>query len=206
VAEIINDVLTAVPPWAVYLLVFALPFLEASIMLGFVIPGETALVFGGVLAAGGQGSVAAVLAIAIAGAIAGDAIGYFVGRRYGPSLRISRLGLVVGEPRWMIAEEFVRKRGGPAVFFGRFTALFRALVPGMAGMAGLPYRTFALWNVIGGATWATACVLGGWALGDVITTYLSQAGYVVFGLAVVVGLLYVLHQRRSAPDDDGAVS
>jgi membrane-associated protein len=201
--SVIHDLLTAVPAWAVYLLVFALPFLEASIMLGFVIPGETALVFGGVLAAGGQGNVVVVLAIAIVGAVAGDAIGYFVGRRYGPTLRLSRLGLIVGEPRWVIAEEFVRRRGGPAVFFGRFTALFRALVPGMAGMAGLPYRTFALWNVIGGATWASACVLGGWALGDVITTYLSEAGYVVFGLAVVVGLVYLLHRRRSTTDDDG---
>jgi membrane-associated protein len=198
-ASVINEVLTSVPPWAVYLLVFALPFLEASIMLGFVIPGETALVFGGVLAGNGESSVAAVLAIAIAGAIAGDAIGYVVGRRYGPALQISRLGQIVGESRWRSAEDFVRRRGGPAVFLGRFTALLRALVPGVAGMAGLPYRTFALWNVLGGATWAGICVLGGWALGDVITTYLSDAGYVVFGLAVVVVVvLVVLHHRREA--------
>ena len=196
-ASAIHDLLNAVPVWAVYLLVFALPFLEASIMLGFVIPGETALVFGGVLAGNGRSSVAAVLVIAIAGAVAGDAIGYLIGRRYGPTLRISRLGQIVGEPRWATAEEFVRRRGGPAVFLGRFTALLRALVPGMAGMAGLRYRTFAVWNVLGGATWAAICVLGGWALGDVITTYLSDAGYVVFGLAVVVIIaVVVLHRRK----------
>ena len=198
-ASVIHDLLTSVPAWAVYLIVFALPFLEASIMLGFVIPGETALVFGGVLAGNGQNSVGvgAVLVVAVAGAIAGDAIGYLVGRRYGPTLQLSRLGLIVGEPRWRTAEEFVRRRGGPAVFLGRFTALLRALVPGVAGMAQLPYRTFALWNVLGGATWAGICVIGGWALGDVITTYLSSAGYAVFGLAVVFAVvLYVLHRRR----------
>jgi undecaprenyl-diphosphatase len=198
-ASVIHDLLTSVPAWAVYLIVFALPFLEASIMLGFVIPGETALVFGGILAGNGESSVVAVLVIAIAGAIAGDAIGYLVGRRYGPTLQVSRLGQLVGEPRWRSAEDFVRRRGGPAVFLGRFTALLRALVPGVAGMAGLPYRTFALWNVIGGATWAGICVLGGWALGDVITTYLSDAGYLVFGLAVVLAIvLFVLHKRRES--------
>src|SRR3954447_11485006 len=113
-ASAIHDLLNAVPVWAVYLLVFALPFLEASIMLGFVIPGETALVFGGVLAGNGRSSVAAPLVIAIAGAVdgtggagGGAGIGSLIARRYGPTLRISRLGQIVGEPRWATAEEFV---------------------------------------------------------------------------------------------------
>ncbi|HST80279.1 MAG TPA: DedA family protein [Kineosporiaceae bacterium] len=194
--SVVHDLLTAVPVWAVYLLVFTLPFLEASIMLGFVIPGETALVFGGILAANGESKLAVVLAIAVVGAIAGDAIGYLIGRRYGRTLQVSRLGQIVGEPRWRTAEEFIIRRGGPAVFLGRFTALLRALVPGVAGMAGLPYRTFALWNVLGGATWAGACVLGGWAVGDAITTYLSSAGYLVFALVIVATAVFLLHKRR----------
>lgn len=197
-ASVIQDLLTSVPAWAVYVIVFTLPFLEASILLGFVIPGETALVFGGVLASNGDSVLGVVLAVAIGGAIAGDTIGFLVGRRYGRTLQVSRLGQVVGDARWQTAEDFVRRRGGPAVFLGRFTALLRALVPGVAGMAGLHYRTFAIWNVIGGATWAAACVLGGWALGDVITTYLTDFGYVVLAVAVIAVLLYFLHRRREA--------
>jgi membrane protein DedA with SNARE-associated domain len=107
---------------------------------------------------------------------------------------------VVGPERWLLTEEFLIRRGGPAVFFGRFTALLRALVPGAAGMARLPYHTFALWNVLGGGFWATACVLGGWAVGDVITTYLSGVGYVLIGLVLLAVLIYLVrsHWPRAA--------
>lgn len=203
----VQDVLTAVPHWVVYLTVFALPFLEASVFLGFVIPGETALVFGGVLAGQGKVSLVAVLLLAVGGAISGDAVGYAVGRRYGSGLQASRLGQKVGDARWRTTEEFLQRRGGPAVFFGRFTALLRAMVPSAAGMAGLPFRTFALWNVTGGALWAGACVLGGYAVGDVIGRYLSSAGYVLIGLAVVAVAVHLVHKRRrERKDGDAATS
>jgi membrane-associated protein len=194
-AHFVEQVLSSVPAWATYLIVFGLPFLEASIFLGFVFPGETALVFGGVLASRGQVSLLAVVLLAILGAVVGDAIGYAVGRRYGITLQLSRLGQVVGPDRWQTTEDFLQRRGGPAVFLGRFTALLRALVPGAAGMARLPYSTFAIWNLLGGTVWASACVLGGWAVGDVVGTYLSDAGYVIVGLMIAAAVLYVVHHR-----------
>jgi membrane protein DedA with SNARE-associated domain len=194
-AGVVHDVLAAIPAWAVYLAVFLLPFAEAAILLGFVIPGETALVFGGVLAGQGQVNGFAVLVIAVVGAVTGDGVGYLVGRRYGAALQQTRVGRLVGDDRWKIAEEFVRRRGGPAVFFGRFTALLRALVPGIAGMAGMHYPTFAIWNLLGGLTWAGACVLGGWAIGDVIGTYLSDASYVVVGFVVLVAAILLIRHR-----------
>ena len=169
------------PNWVLYLTVFLLPFLEASVFLGFVFPGETALVFGGVLASQGRVSLTTVLLLAIAGAITGDAIGYAVGRRYGAGLQASRLGQRIGDDRWDVTERFLHRRGGTAVFFGRWTALLRAMVPGAAGMAQLPYRTFALYNVLGGTLWAVACVLGGYLVGDVIGRFVSGFGYVIAG-------------------------
>jgi membrane-associated protein len=195
VAGFVEHVLTSIPAWAVYLAVFLLPFGEAAIMLGFVIPGETALIFGGVLAGRGQASLTAVLVLAVAGAVIGDAIGYAIGRRWGPSLQVSRLGQVVGTARWRIAEDFVHRRGGPAVFFGRYTALLRALVPGIAGMARLPYSTFALWNVLGGGTWAAACVLGGWAVGDVVGEYLSDASKVIVVVVALAAGAFLIHRH-----------
>src|SRR6059058_4707312 len=100
-AGLVNDILGSVPLWSVYLVVFLLPFLEASILLGFVFPGETALIFGGVLAKHNNASLTVVLALAIGGAITGDAVGYAVGRRYGQGLQNSRLGRKVGDDRWM---------------------------------------------------------------------------------------------------------
>lgn len=196
----VEGVLTSVPPWVVYLAVFALPFLEASVFLGFIVPGETALVLGGVLASQGRLHVGIVIALAIVGAISGDSVGYAVGRRFGPGLQSSRLGQVVGEKRWQASEEFLRRRGGAAVFLGRFTALLRALVPSAAGMAKLPYRTFALWNALGGSLWAVGFVLAGYAAGasyHKVASYLGRGALVLTG-AVVVGLigLHFLRKRR----------
>jgi undecaprenyl-diphosphatase len=207
VAGLINDFLTSVPVWAVYLVVFLLPFLEASILLGFVFPGETALIFGGVLAKHNGASLITVLLLAIVGAITGDAVGYAVGRRYGKGLQNSRLGRKVGEQRWEVTEAFLLKRGGTAVFFGRWTALLRAMVPGAAGMARLPYRTFLLYNAMGGTLWAAACVLGGYLIGEAIDTFISGFGYAVLGLAVVAitaGLVHHQRRKRSTSDLSGS--
>ncbi len=166
----VEDVLVSVPTWTVYLLVFLLPFVECSLFVGFVFPGETVLVLGGVLASGalpGSGRVGLVTLCVLAtlGAVLGDSVGYAAGRRYGPAVQRSRLGRLVGPARWRTAEGFLRRRGGPAVFFGRFTALLRALVPSAAGMSRLPFRTFLAWNAAGGLVWANGCVLGGYAAG-----------------------------------------
>ena len=197
---LVENVLTSVPTWVTYLAVFLLPFLEASVFLGFVIPGETALVLGGVLAAQGRVQLMPLVALAIAGAIGGDAVGYAVGRRFGPALQRSRLGQVVGDQRWRTTEEFLLRRGGPAVFIGRFTALLRALVPSAAGMAGLRFRTFALWNAVGGVTWATGFVLVGYGAGasyKKVEQYLGRGALVL--TAVVVAALVGTHlvRRRS---------
>jgi undecaprenyl-diphosphatase len=206
VAGFVEGVLTSVPTWVVYLAVFGLPFLEASVFLGFVFPGETALVLGGVLASQGRLSVVVVIALAIVGAIAGDAVGYAVGRRFGPGLQSSRLGQIVGESRWRASETFLRRRGGPAVFFGRFTALLRALVPSAAGMAKLPYRTFALWNALGGSVWAAAFVLAGYAAGESykkVERYLGRGALALTAL-VVLGLVVVHFVRRRRATASGA--
>ena len=197
---LVENLLTSVPTWVTYLAVFLLPFLEASVFLGFVIPGETALVIGGVLAAQGRVQLLPLIALAIAGAILGDAVGYAVGRRFGPALQQSRLGQVVGEPRWRSTEEFLLRRGGPAVFLGRFTALLRALVPSAAGMAGLHFKTFALWNAVGGTVWATGFVLVGYGAGasyKKVEQYLGQGALVLTGvvLAALVGA-HLLRRRK----------
>jgi undecaprenyl-diphosphatase len=199
---LLESALTSVPTWVAYTAVFAFPFLEASVFLGFVFPGETALVFGGVLASQGQLRVLPVIALAIAGAISGDAIGYAVGRRFGPALQSSRLGQLVGESRWQASETFLLRRGGPAVFVGRFTALLRALVPSAAGMARLPYRTFALWNAVGGSVWATGFVLAGYAAGASyrkVEHYLGRGALLLTaGLVVALVVVHLVRKRRAS--------
>ncbi|MCW2674271.1 MAG: putative rane-associated protein-like protein [Frankiales bacterium] len=195
----IDSVLTGFPVWALYLVVFLLPFLEASVLLGFVFPGETALVFGGAVGTRNGASLLVLVLLAVSGAITGDAVGYAVGRRYGGALQSSRLGRIVGEERWMVTEAFILKRGGTAVFFGRWTAVLRAMVPGAAGMARLPYHTFFIYNALGGTLWAVACVLGGYLVGEAIGQYVTSFGYVILGLLVVAITVALVHHKRRKP-------
>ncbi|MCW2570000.1 MAG: DedA family protein [Frankiales bacterium] len=201
----LDNVLTSVPTWVVYLAVFGFPFLEASVFLGFVFPGETALVLGGFLASQGRLSVGVVIALAIVGAITGDAVGYAVGRRFGPGLQSSRLGRVVGDKRWRSSEAFLLRRGGPAVFVGRFTAVLRALVPSAAGMAKLPYRTFALWNALGGSAWATGFVLVGYLAGESykkVASYLGQGALALTAAIIVLAVIvHFVRKRRASANE-----
>lgn len=180
-------------------LVFALVALEASAFVGFLFPGEIACILGGVLAFQDRVSLAAAMAAAISGAIVGDSIGYAVGRRYGERL-LSRLPSRLLKPEHIEkSKAAVTRLGGKAVFVGRFTAALRVLVPGMCGMARMPYRTFAAYNVAGGFVWAGGSVLLGYLAGAgwrKLDHALSLAGLTLLGVVAVVGLAAVVVRRR----------
>jgi membrane protein DedA with SNARE-associated domain/membrane-associated phospholipid phosphatase len=175
--------------WVVLAVVFALPALEASAFLGFVFPGEIAVLMGGVLASRGRVVLAAVIAVAIAGAVIGDSVGYWVGGRWGRRMIEASLGKVVKREHFDRAEGFVGRRGGPAVFLGRWTTAFRVLVPGLAGMSRMRYRTFLLYNVAGGVAWATAFVLLGYFAGESyhkVADAAGRAGLILGSLVVAI--------------------
>lgn len=202
-------------PWA-YLLLGALACAESAALVGLVIPGEAALLLGGFLASTGRVSLTTMILAAVVGAIVGDSAGYEIGRRVGPALRRSRLGRWVGEARWARAEAYLSRRGGRAVFFGRWVGLLRALVPTLAGMGRLPYRTFLPYNIAGGVTWAPAIVLLGYAAGDSYQRVHQIVGRASLALAAVLAVLIAAAwvarrlrrpdpQRKPAADDSGRV-
>jgi membrane protein DedA with SNARE-associated domain len=186
--------------WAALALLFMLPALEAPAFLGLVLPGELALLLGGVLASQGRVPLAAALAVGTAGALAGDSAGYWIGRRWGPRLLASRLGRRVGPARLHRVESLLLAGGGRALVVGRCTAGARVVLPGLAGMLGLRYRSFALWTGVAATLWAVAHVLAGYAAGagwrhaQLLT---GRAG-LVLGLAVAAGLAVAWLRRRSA--------
>lgn len=179
--------------------VFAMPALEASAFVGFVFPGEIAVILGGVLAFQHRISLAAALAAAISGAVIGDSVGYAIGRRWGARL-LNRLPHRLVRPQHVEKGKAVLQRfGGRAVFFGRFTAALRVLVPGLSGMAELPYRTFLLWNVAGGLTWATSYVLVGYFAGNGwrrVESKLSTGSLVALAVIAIAGAAWYLRHRH----------
>ncbi len=195
--NLVESIGNAVGAW-LYLIAGGLCFAEAAILVGMVLPGETALLVAGVFAAHGKLNLVVMIIVAFVSAVAGDSVGFEFGKKFGPSLRGSRLGRWVGEHRWATVDGFLHRHGGKAVLFGRLTALLRALVPSMAGMSGMKYRTFIVWNVIGALIWAPGCVLLGYGFSkslDVVGSVLTWAPLAIVAVVIIVAV--VLRVRRS---------
>jgi undecaprenyl-diphosphatase len=168
--------------------VFALPALESSAFIGFLFPGEIAVLLGGVLAYQHKAPLGWVVVAAIAGAIVGDSVGYIVGRQWGRTILNGTVGRFIKDEHLNKAERYIATNGGKAVFFGRFTAALRVLVPGLAGMSGMHYPTFAAYNVAGGTIWAGGFVLAGYAAGRGWREVERVAGRA--SLLLLLGLLF----------------
>lgn len=181
-------------PLFALLILFA--FAEAAAFVGFVLPGETSLLIGGVLAHEKVWPLWLFLVCAIIGAIAGDSVGYEVGKHFGPRIEVSRLGRLVGAKRWALAQHIFDKYHGGAIFFGRAQALLRALVPALAGMNKVPYRTFLKWNAAGGIVFSTVVVVLGYEFANQLAKLEKVLKYWAIGFLTVVIILILILKNK----------
>lgn len=173
-----------------YGLVGLLAFGEAAAFVGLVLPGELAVLLGGVVASSGNASLPVMIIVASVAAIAGDSAGYEVGRHFGPKILAwppfhRRFASKVDQ-----ANAYLTAKGGRAVFLGRWTSLLRALIPGIAGMARMPYGRFLVFNVAGGVGWASTFVVLGYLVGASwrrVERIAGQASLILLALIVEVG-------------------
>jgi membrane-associated protein len=185
------------------LLIAALVFGETAVFLGFVIPGETAAVLGGVLASRGRVSLPLLIVVVVAAAVTGPLIGYEIGRHLGGRVIAARRmrRVASGMDR---AQEVVHRRGGLAVLLGRFVAILRALVPAVAGTTRMPYRTFLIYNMLGGLIWGVGYCLLGYVAGSAYAAIERTVGTgvaIVVAVAVLGGVGFGLvrrHRREQA--------
>src|SRR3954454_2673822 len=171
---------------------------EAS---GVPVPGETALITSSVIASDGHLAIEAVIAIAAAAAIVGDNIGYFIGARFGVGL-ITRPGRT--QERRMDAlrrgNDLMERHGAKAVFFGRWIAGLRIWASWLAGMTTMPWRSFLLWNALGGITWALCFGLLGYFGGEAAAHLVARVGVgaaVAIAIGFVVGYGAIRLRRRA---------
>jgi membrane protein DedA with SNARE-associated domain len=178
-----------------YPLLFLMVMAESS---GVPIPGETALITAAVLASTGKLQIELVIPIAALGAIVGDNIGYVIGRKGGRWIlerpgrfhRQRRQVLTVGEP-------FFEKHGPKAVFFGRFLLGLRVWASWLAGATKMHWRSFVLWNALGGICWATGIGLLAYFLGHAAGNAIETFG--IYGLVAVLiaaGGALLAHRRH----------
>src|SRR5918997_4424647 len=147
-----------------YLLVFLGVMLES---VGIPLPGETILIAAGFIVQQGHFDLGDAIIFGILGAVVGDQIGYWAGRKGGRPfvLRWGRYVRITPE-RLARAEAFFAHHGGKAVFLARFVAGFRVFGALVAGISRMHWRSFAFYNALGGVVWATAGVLVGYFLGS----------------------------------------
>lgn len=179
-----------------YPLLFLLVMSESA---GVPIPGETALIAAAVLASAGKLDIAAVIALAAAAAITGDNIGYLIGSKGGRWL-LERPGAFSRQRHEVlrVGEPFFEEHGAKAVFFGRFVLGLRVWASWLAGATRMRWRSFALWNALGGSTWACGVGLVAYFLGHSAGNAIEAFG--IYGLvAVVLAILSALflHRRHS---------
>jgi membrane-associated protein len=182
-----------------YLIIIGAVLLERSVFIGLIIPGDVILALGGVYSAQGRMSLAWVIVIGTLSAIAGESIGYWLGRRYGMRL-VRRLPLVRRlEDLLDRSRDYFRKYGGPTVAIGRYATAAGAFIPFTAGIARMPYPRFLLFDVPAIAVWAAAISVFGYVFGrnlEFVDKVLSRFGYAVLGLVVVFFLVRFLWRRR----------
>jgi membrane-associated protein len=211
----ILDTVRQVDPGLRLLVAFAGMLFETSILLGLIVPGDT-IVLVAATAIGNWVEYVALLLAVIAGALAGESVGFMLGRWFGPRIQGSRLGRRLGEKNWRRAETYLERRGGLAIFISRFLPVLHALIPLTVGMSSMSYRKFIAWTAPACAVWAGAYVSVGWlAAGSYrrLADQLHYAGLIFAGILVVfIGLALLVRtliERREArhmvhPDDDSS--
>ena len=182
-----------------------LPLLFVVVMLesfGIPLPGETALIFFGLLAAKGHYNIAVVIVVAASAAIIGDNLGYWLIGRLGGRKLFERVPWL---KRWADsviprAERLMERHGAKTVFFGRFIAILRFTAAWVAGLGRMDWWRFLFWNATGGIVWATAVGLvafyGGKSAADAITHYGLLAAVGIVALVVLGAVVLHFGKKR----------
>jgi undecaprenyl-diphosphatase len=198
------DGLTSLPAPVVCAAVFVFALLETAAFAGLAVPGETAVVLGGVVAFQGRIPVAAMAAAAVSGAIVGDSIGFYLGRRLGTKVLGGRLGALVGKSRVESTMNRIKAGGIKAVILGRFVGVLRAIMPFAAGSSGMSYARFLVASVIGGTAWGAGFTLLGYLAGNSwrrVEHYVGRASTVLAVVLVTVVVLVVLARAAAKRQD-----
>ncbi len=182
-----------------YIGVFGMLFAETGLLIGVVLPGDTLLFSAGLLASQGYFNIGLMIIGASMAAIIGDSTGYWTGQKFGPKI-FSREESVFFKKSYVDrAQHFFDRHGKKTIFLARYVPIVRTFVPVLAGVAGMPYRSFAFYNILGGVVWCTVITLLGYYLGariPNIDTFILPAVGGVFVLSFIPVIVEVIKRKR----------
>jgi membrane-associated protein len=198
VYHLVSDVQTIVQ-WGGPLLVCAIVFMETGLFVGFFLPGDSLLVTAGVFAAMGKIDLATLLGLVSLSAIAGDQVGYWIGRRAGDTLYRRDDSFFFRKKHLQRAHDFYELHGAKTIILARFVPIVRTFAPVVAGAAVMNYRRFVTFNVLGGILWVWSMVLVGYGLSSAIPDidrHIHIVIAVVIFLSILPPIIEILRNRR----------
>jgi membrane protein DedA with SNARE-associated domain/diacylglycerol kinase family enzyme len=191
----LEDASRTLGDWA-YPAVAGFAFLETGAFVGLLVPGETAVVVGGVVAERGGVELLPLIGLVWLAAVAGDLVSFLLGRRLGrPFLERHGPRFQLGPDRLARVDRFYERHGGKAVLLGRFTGLVRAVSPFVAGASGLALRRFVLWSAAGALLWATTFTLVGYGFSESFAESGETAARIGAGAVLAAALGFVAVAR-----------
>jgi len=185
--------------WGGMLMLTVIVFAETGLLIGFFLPGDSLLVTAGLLASPGQqlmniGAMATVLPLA---AIAGNSVGYYIGRVTGPRLFSREDSLLFNKQHLYRAQAFYDRHGGKTLVLARFMPIVRTFVPVVAGMAAMEFGAFTFYNVVGGVLWILSMLFLGYFIGDIpwVRQNVEKVILLVIFLSILPGIIEYVRSR-----------
>ena len=176
-------------------------YAETGLMIGFFLPGDSLLITAGLFAARGDFDITTLTLTLILAAIAGDATGYWIGRRAGHALYSRPNSFFFRRNHLVKTHEFYEKHGGITIVIARFMPILRTFAPVVAGAADMTYRKFAIYNVAGGILWVASMTLTGYFLGRTvpdIDKHIHLVIAVVIFLSLLPGIIGFVRAKLSS--------
>ena len=180
--------------------IFAIVFAESGLLVGFFLPGDSLLFTAGFLASQGFFNIALLCVITFVAAVVGDNVGYQFGKKVGPRVFTKKDSLVFSTKNVERTQAFYKKHGGKTIIIARFIPVVRTFAPVVAGVGKMEYRTFFIFNIIGGLIWAVGVTLLGFFIGSAIPDvdkYLLPIAIGIILISIAPALWHILKDQTT---------
>lgn len=181
-------------PSAAVLIIALIVFAESGLLIGFFLPGDSLLFTAGFLVYSDvvQFNIHALVAVVFLAAVFGDGVGYLFGKRLGRRIFTRPNSIIFKRSHLLKAEAFYEKHGPYTIVLARFTPIIRTFAPIVAGVGKMPYKTFLMYNVIGGLLWAAGITYAGYFAGAGLKRMGIDIDAVILPIVILIVVISVL--------------